>query len=96
MNKIRILSFLRPLKNDELYRKVKTVDNIPKILTIVSTSLHHHKHNEYNEKNPIKEEEEDDLMVANQRSPESKDPFGSSDSDDSSIDYNEDDEEGLY
>ena len=37
MNKIRVLSILRPLREDEdVGRRVKTVDNVPHMLTIVS------------------------------------------------------------
>ena len=36
MNKLRVLTFLNPTDRDEMNRKVKTVDNIPKILTIVA------------------------------------------------------------
>lgn len=34
-SKLRIRSFLRPISNDEIDRRVKTVENIPKILTIL-------------------------------------------------------------
>lgn len=37
MNKLRVLSILRPLKGDEdIGRRVKTVDNVPNMLTIIS------------------------------------------------------------
>lgn len=35
MNRFKMLSFLKPDKGDKLGRKVKTVENIPKILTIL-------------------------------------------------------------
>jgi hypothetical protein len=38
MSKLKVLTMLKLQKSDDTSRKVKTVDNIPKILTIVAGS----------------------------------------------------------
>ena len=37
MNKLKVLTFMNLKRDESTFRKVRTVDNIPKILTIISS-----------------------------------------------------------
>ncbi len=84
-----MLSFVKPAKNDDISRKVKTVENIPKILTILPgpPDRHHMQ---------IDEEDEDRLETVQDNNDKDILDRQSHSSDDSSIDGDEDDEDRLY
>ena len=96
MNKLRVLTFLHPKDHDGLSRKVRTVDNIPKILTIVANDK---KSKKILEKMSSKLHLQDGKVIKEMDEDDSKNNMDSSDEDDddSSIDGDlEDDEQKMY
>lgn len=83
MHRLKMLSFLKPDKHEDLGRKVKTVENIPKILTILPGPPERH----YMQ---IDEEDEEILDTNNDILEKQSQSSGSS------IDGDEDDEDRLY
>ena len=97
MVKLKVLTTLKLPKEDQLARRVRTVDDIPKIISFASNQREHIKHNRLLDGvDSIREDaEEDSRKSRHERLDSQKDLNMDSSDEGSSIDAGED-EEQIY